>query len=253
MKEASDPAMRKPLALLFGGYLGLFGGSEAIQRKFLFYPSHHHQNNGLTPWKKDEKIIGYSRPVAAPENIWLMLHGNGGQAADRAYALASFPERDSVFILEYPGYGAREGKPSKAAFDAAAIEAYLFLRKTFPKVPLGVVGESIGSGPGCILTSQPQPPDKIVLVVPFDTLASVASHHFPFVPVGLILGASWNNIRSLAKYKGPVEIFGAEQDTVIPIEHAQTLARKIPSATFHVIPGGHNDWAQRGRVKIRNP
>ncbi|MGD0412216.1 MAG: alpha/beta hydrolase [Verrucomicrobiota bacterium] len=242
-----------PLILFLGAYVMLVVGCAVMQRKFLFFPSHHDSGIGLTAWKQEGRIIGYSRQVPAPQNVWLMLHGNAGQAADRAYAIPSFSGRDSVFILEYPGYGAREGKPSKASFDAAAAEGYLLLRNTFPKTPICVMAESIGCGPACALASQAQPPEKIVLVAPFDTLKSVAAGHFPFLPVGLILGESWDNIRALSGYKGPVEIFGALQDRVIPIEHAKKLADSLPSAKFHSIPGGHNDWSEEGRVAIRNP
>jgi uncharacterized protein len=182
-----------------------------------------------------------------------MLHGNAGQATDRIYAIPSFSEHDSVFIMEYPGYGVRGNKPSRATFDTAATEAYQLLRKTFPSTPICVVGESIGTGPACTLANQPQPPDKIVLIVPFDNLTSIASEHVSFLPVSLMLEAKWDNTRSLSTYKGPVEIFAAQQDTVIPIEHARKLAATIPSAKFHCIAGGHNDWSRTGQVQIRNP
>lgn len=231
----------------------LLVGCTGIQQKYLFYPTHHDGDNGLDAWNVQGKTIGYSRQVSNPENVWLMLHGNGGQAADRTYALPSFSERDSVFILEYPGYGARAGKPSRASFDAAATEAYQLLKKTFPNTPICVAGESIGSGPACALATQSPSPDKIVLVVPFDNLVSVASEHVSFLPVSWILEAKWDNIRSVSTYKGPLEIFAAEQDTIIPIHHARKLADSIPSAQFHPIPGGHNDWSRTGLVKIRNP
>jgi pimeloyl-ACP methyl ester carboxylesterase len=228
-------------------------GCSALQRKFLFYPSHHGSNNGLTPWRLGDRIIGYAREESAPENVWLMLHGNGGQAADRTYAIPCFSPRDSVYIMEYPGYGLRPGKPSKTSFDTAAVEAYRLLRETFPQTPVCVVGESLGSGPSSVLASQNPAPDKIVLVVPFEKLTRVAADHFRFLPVGLILGKSWDNGRALSTYKGPIEIFGAERDQVIPIKHAQALAASLPSATFHLIEKGHNDWSEKGRVTIRNP
>jgi pimeloyl-ACP methyl ester carboxylesterase len=238
---------------VIGLCLPLLAGCAGIQRKYLFYPTHHDESNGLVGWFTQGKQIGYSRQVPAPENVWLMLHGNAGQAADRVYALPSFSLHDSVFILEYPGYGAREGKPSRAAFDAAAIEAYVLLRKTFPGTPICVIGESIGSGPACMLSGQLPPPDKIVLVVPFDRLTSVAAEHVRVLPVGWLLEAKWDNIRSLSNYDGPVEVFGAEADIVIPIEHARKLADSLASARFHSIPGGHNEWSREHRVEIRNP
>jgi pimeloyl-ACP methyl ester carboxylesterase len=247
--------MRKRVIFLCGVCSIIFGlvGCSAFRRKVLFFPSHHIQNNGLTPWKTDGQIIGYTRQVSDPRNIWLMFHGNAGQAADRVYALPCFSEHDSVFILEYPGYGLRKGKPSKASFDAAAAQAYKWLRNAFPRMPICVAGESIGTGPASMLATQSPPPAKIVLIVPFDTLASVAADHAPYLPVSLILGSTWDNIHSLSAYKGPVEIFGAVEDQVIKIQHARNLAAAVPSSKFHVIPGGHNDWSTDGRVMIRNP
>lgn len=239
------------LALCFI-FIGL-AGCSAVRRKVLFFPSHHTQNNGLIPWKIDGQIIGYARQVSDPRNIWLMLHGNAGQAADRVYAIPCFSEHDSVFILEYPGYGLRKGKPSRASLDASAAEAYKLLRNSFPGHPICIVGESIGTGPACMLAVQSPPPDKIVLIVPFDKLVSVAADHAPHLPVGLILGSTWDNVRSLSDYRGSVEIFGALEDQVIKIEHAKNLANAVASAKFHAIQGGHNDWSTAGRVQIRNP
>jgi len=239
--------------MLLGACLTLLGGCTGIQRSFLFYPTHHTGGNGLDVWEVEAKAIGYCRQVQAPQSVWLMLHGNAGQAVDRTYALPCFSPHDSVFILEYPGYGARKGKPSRASLEAAAMEAYELLRKTFPNTPICVMGESIGSGPACMLGTQSPPPDKIVLVVPFDKLSSVAGEHVRFLPVSLLLEAKWDNMQSLSKYRSPVEIFGAEQDGVIPIEHAKKLANSVPSARFHCFPGGHNDWSKNSYVEIRNP
>jgi hypothetical protein len=227
-------------------------GCSSIERKLLFYPSHHAADNGLAAWTRNGEIIGYSRPVASPSNIWLMIHGNAGQACDRAYAIASFSPNDSVFILEYPGYGNRKGTPSRKAFNKAAEEAYLFLREQNPKLPICVVAESIGSGPGSSLTKLNPPPDKLVLIVPFDKLSLVARDHFPAFVVALLLRDNWDNVESLSTYKGPVEIFAAEGDTVIAPSHAKALAAAIPSSKLTVVKGGHNDWAAQPEVRIRN-
>ncbi|MEO7411968.1 MAG: alpha/beta fold hydrolase [Opitutaceae bacterium] len=245
--------MRSIKIIGVSGFLFLLGGCAAIQRKFLFFPTHHTRTNGLVPWVHEGKTIGYSRQVSSPKNVWLMLHGNGGQAADRAETLPAFSERDAVFILEYPGYGGRAGKPSKAALDQAAVQAYRILRTSYPGTPIGVIGESLGSGPASMLAKQATPPEKIVLVVPFDHLARVAAHHMPFMPVRLILGSTWDNLSSLSGYQGQLEIFGAKHDTVIPLVHAKALAEKLPSAKFHVIDRGHNEWVESREVAFRIP
>ncbi|HUR46813.1 MAG TPA: hypothetical protein VMZ27_13125 [Candidatus Saccharimonadales bacterium] len=227
-------------------------GCSAVQRKLLFYPTHHENRTALIPWEVEGQVIGYARPAQAPENVWLMLHGNGGQASDRAYALPCFSSKDAVFIMEYPGYGARRGKPSRDSFDAAALVAYRTLREKFPATPVCVVGESIGTGPASMLSGATPPPSKIVLIVPYDNLKSVACDHFPYALVSLILRTSWDNVAALRNYKGPIELFGAVDDDIIPVSHAKRLADSLPSAVFHQIDGGHNEWSTPGRVQIKN-
>lgn len=244
--------MLRIVILLLIGFIMITLGCVVFQRKLLYYPTHHHEKNGLAEWFYQGRLIGYTREVPSPRNVWLMLHGNGGQASDRVYALPSFSNHDSIFILEYPGYGLRPGPPSQSSINAAVQEAYQALRVRFPDLPLCVVGESIGSGPAALLAKDQKPPDKIVLIVPFDILTRVAAHHFPILPVSLLLRDNWNNLESLKGFKGELEIFGARDDAIIPIRHAKALAESLPSALFHQIPGGHNDWPATGQVRIVN-
>jgi len=232
-------------------YIALLTGCALIQRKLLYLPTNLPGNNGLSDWRYDGQLIGYARQAVSPGTVWLFLHGNAGQASDRTYALASFSVTDSVYFLEYPGYGTRPGSPTRVSIDAAARQAYQLLRSQFPNVPVAVAAESLGCGPAAILATDPHPPDKIVLIIPFDTLAAVAARHYPFLPVSLLLRDNWDNIASLSGYRGQLELFAAEADTIIPITHAKKLAASTPSAVFHTIDGGHNDWADGGKVKIR--
>jgi pimeloyl-ACP methyl ester carboxylesterase len=96
------------------------------------------------------------------------------------------------------------------------------------------------------------PPDKIVFIVPFDTLQSAAADRFPRLLVNIVLVGSWNNVEAMRRFRGPVEVFGAENDEVIAVNHARSLAASIPQAKFHLIPGGHG-WALRPGVEIRFP
>lgn len=231
----------------------MFFGCQTLVRKMLFFPTHHAVDNGLVRWIHDGRLIGFSRKVENPANVWLLLHGNGGQAADRRHAIQAFAQDDAVFILEYPGYGERDGTPSRASFDAAAREAYELLRAQFPGKPVCVATESIGSGPGSTLSQLSQPPDKFVFIVPFADLKSLGRHHMGWLPVGLILAGSWDNVQSMAGYRGPVDVFGAERDDIVPVAQARRLAASLPQARFVALPSGHNDWSREPAVKIRNP
>lgn len=238
------------LLALFGA--GCLAGCESLTRNALFYPTHHDKDGGLARWMHEGSLLGFAHEAPAPENVWLMLHGNAGQAADRVYALHAFSPRDSVYIMEYPGYGQRGGEPSRSSFDAAARQAYEALRARFPGTPVCVVAESIGSGPAATLAALEQPPDKLVFIVPFDDLKSVARDHSSFLPVSLLLAGSWNNVDALAGYRGPMDVFGASQDQVIDVRHARALAASRPQARFHLLQGGHNDWSAQPDVRVRN-
>jgi len=234
-------------------YLIIAAAVFVFQRSLLYVPTHQAWRGELQPWTEDGRVIGYFRQRGPPRAVWLLTQGNGGQAEDRAYALPCFAASDAVYVLEYPGYGLRPGSPSKDVFNGAAAEAYRLLRQKFPGKPVCVIGESIGTGVACFLASQSPPPDKIVLVVPFDRLASAAWDHYPFVPVRWLLKDNWDNVAALAGYRGPVEIFGSRDDAIIKIRHARALAAALPLAKFHEISGGHNDWARTGEVIVRYP
>jgi pimeloyl-ACP methyl ester carboxylesterase len=240
--------LRRLLSLLAIFYLGLVVTVGCGQRSILYHPSHNSvpsqsDGSGLVPWRKQGQIIGFSHEVANPKHIWLMLHGNSGQAQGRKYALKVISPGDSLFVVEYPGFGMRAGSPNFNSMNAAAEEAYGLLTEQFPKRPISVIGESMGSGPASFLAREPQKPDRIALVVPFDTLLSIASEKKPYLPVGLILLDRWDNIASLQGYPGRVDVFGAADDSIIPVQHAKNLAAHVANAKFHEFEGDHEDWS----------
>lgn len=214
-----------------------------LEGKFLYFPSHEPNRSALTEWKIDGALVGYARLVARPRAIWLITHGNGGQAADRTYIVEKLPADTSAYILEYPGYGLRPGKPSMASINAAALSAYQSLRALHPGIPLNAFGESLGSGPASYLCSLSAPPDALVLAVPYDNLLSVAKASIRILPVGLLMRDKWDNIKTLSAYKNPVTIIGALHDTAIPVNHARALAKSIPHARYIELPCGHNEWS----------
>lgn len=225
---------------------------STVTRKLLYHPTHSTDTRDLQEWRDGGTLIGYCRVVANPDVVWLFVPGNGGQAADRAYALPAFSPRDSVYIVEYPGYGLRPGVPSRNTLDAAVAGAWRCLRQSWPHKRVCVVAESIGSGPASQLCRQSPPPDKLIFVVPFATLQAAAAEHVRSSSVKMLLsgGRNWDNVAALRGYQGPVQIFGARDDTVIPLRHARALADSLPQARLTIIPGGHNDWASQKEVRF---
>ena len=73
------------------GYMAVVALVGINQRKLLFFPSHDADpNSPLSPWIVEGQIIGYCHEVAHPRAVWLMAHGNAGQASQRGYVLGLF-------------------------------------------------------------------------------------------------------------------------------------------------------------------
>ncbi len=128
-----------------------------VQRQLIYVPTRLDPSvaqstavqNGFAPWRNVAgDVIGWRMPAAERSTACvLIVHGNAGFGADRDYLASPIHDAASVdvFVLEYPGYGARAGSPSKASFTAAAEEAFALLPSGLPRY---VVCESIGAGVG---------------------------------------------------------------------------------------------------------
>lgn len=221
-----------------------------FQRWLLYFPNRDERFTALRPWLLEGRLIGFARPVERPRAVWLMLHGNGGQAASRDYVLGRVAPDEAFYVLEYPGYGKRPGDTSRDTIHAAASEAWAHLHALYPDVPLCLLGESLGSGPACWLAGGDRPPAKLILAVPFDRLADVAAEHYWMLPVRWLLRDDWRNSEALARFSGPVHIYAAEQDSTVPNHHARRLAEKLPRCRLTLLPCTHNDWAAQPQVRI---
>jgi fermentation-respiration switch protein FrsA (DUF1100 family) len=114
-----------------------------------------------------------------------------------------------------------------------------------------VLGESLGAGVAAgavgLLQRQGAAVDGLVLITPWDSLASVASHHYPWLPVRWLLSDRYDSGASLAAYRGPVAVVLAAQDEVVPARFGQALFDVIGGTrTLLAVEGArHNDWMDR--------
>ena len=226
-----------------------------IQNKLLYYPSSSAPSeeslkaDNIKPWQSS--ITDYRGFVATNEvghtnGTIIVFHGNGGTAADRVFyvkALGALGYR--VILAEYPRYGGRKGELGEEAFVNDASET---VRLAFVKYgePLFVLGESLGCGVAAAIAKKTSVKiDGIVLITPWDTLASVAQSKFPFLPVRLFLKDKYDNINNLRSFKGRIAVVGAGRDEVIPIVHAKDLYNSLSGTAkrmWTIQRAGHNDW-----------
>lgn len=208
------------------GYLGMLVAFTVLQRYLIYVPMKltpefaegAAAKVGFVPWRnKSGGIIGWKLPASsAPVASVLVTHGNAGWALNRAYMAmpihAAAPL--DVYILEYPGFGAREGSPAEKSLLAAADEA---LENLPENLPVYVVSESLGTGVAAHLAQKyPARVGGLAMFVPYDKLASVAANHVPFIPAYFLLWDRYDPAEWLKDYHGPVKIIVAGADEIIP-------------------------------------
>jgi pimeloyl-ACP methyl ester carboxylesterase len=214
-----------PLALALGG-LGMF---TTLQRQLIYFPERASERAllaqaaaiGLQPWHgREGELIGWrSTPSGEAERRMLVFHGNAGYALHRVYyaaGLAATRAGWDAYLFEYPGYGARAGEPSESSIGEAATRALQGLLESDAR-PLYLTGESLGCGVASQLAaSYPDAVQGLLLVTPFTRLGDVAAHHYPFLPVRVLLSERYDSVAALARYRGPVAFLLAGRDEVVP-------------------------------------
>jgi uncharacterized protein len=220
-------------------YVGITAVLASFQNQLIYFPSRASESEltrlatglGMQAWRaKTGESHGWKSSNENAANRIVVFHGNAGYALHRSYYVEGFQRIGSgglwqIHLFEYPGYGARSGEPGEAQFMEAAEAALLDLSED--QRPVYLLGESIGAGVACQLAARhPTKVAGLFLVTPFTTLADVAAHHYPFLPVRMLLGDAYNSVAALEKYRGPVAVLIAGRDEVIPSRLGRELFDK---------------------------
>ena len=242
--------------LLIGAVMGTLW---AVQRQLIYYPDRAqvrpagevipgardvtlHTDDGLElgawfiPAQGDRHL---SLPMAV-----LVAPGNGGNREGRAGLAEELSSRGlAVLLMDYRGYGGNPGSPTEEGLAADAFAATEALQALgYPPERTIYFGESLGTGVVAALHLQ-RPPAGMVLRSPFTELAAVGAHHYPFLPVRLLLRDRFPVVEHLSSSDVPVTVIYGDHDTVVPSELSERVADAASAlAERVVIPGAnHND------------
>lgn len=178
------------------------------------------------------------RAGSAP--LIMNTHGNG-ELIDQ-WAERVSPLRDAgagVLLVEYPGYGRSDGKPSEKSITAAIIAAFDWAVKDARVDARRVVahGRSMGGGAAAQLAKQ-RPIAALILESTYASLADMVRAHG--VPDFLVVNR-FDTATVLRDFRAPVLIIHGRGDEVIPFVHARRLAESAPHARFVALDCRHND------------
>ncbi|MCK0112507.1 alpha/beta hydrolase [Ornithinimicrobium sp. F0845] len=160
----------------------------------------------------------------------LYAPGNGGNRQGRAGIARDLSDRGfTVLLMDYRGFGGNPGSPTEEGLATDAEAALRALAdEGFPLERTIYLGESLGGGVVARLQAD-HPPAGMVLRSPFTQLADVASHHYPFLPVGLLLRDRFPVTEHLAASAVPVSVVRGTADSVLPTSLSEEVARVADS------------------------
>lgn len=186
----------------------------------------------------------FTNDASTADKTILYFGGNAEDITLNFHSLGWLGARHFIFV-NYRGYGGSEGSPSQKAFykDALNIYDYLAQDPQFSADKLIVVGRSLGSSVATYLSKQ-RAVAKVVLITPFDRLATIAKKLFPFLPVrDWLLLHPFPSAEYAESIKSPMLMLVAANDEMIPTESSRHLYQSwLGEKHWQLLDGvGHND------------
>ncbi|NTV14656.1 MAG: alpha/beta hydrolase [Desulfobulbaceae bacterium] len=261
------------LALLLLAALMVWLGR--LQRRMIYaprpYPEPLALPSGVLPLEyrtaQGRQTAFYLSPAVPPSpgrapNLWLLCGGNSALALDWLDLLSDFPDPSAAFLLlDYPGYGRCQGRPSPAAISESSEQALLALASHLHLSPeslesnLHALGHSLGAA-AVLLTAARHPLKRLVLISPFTSLQDMAAQL-----VGKLLSRTLlhdypnrSRLRQVLSQEAPVAItiIHGSHDKVVPVAMGRELAALSPRINYREIAyGDHNYILLTNRTEIR--
>jgi pimeloyl-ACP methyl ester carboxylesterase len=155
--------------------------------------------------------------------------------------------RARTLLVAYRGYGRSSGTPSQAALVDDAVRVVREFRAG-RSAPLVLVGHSLGSGVAALATARMNGAvDALVLVSPFCSLTRIAAHHFPWLPIRLLLRDPFDVAAVATALPQRVTIVIAVDDRIVPAAESHRLAQTLetPPIVHELARADHNDVLDR--------
>jgi len=184
-----------------------------------------------------------------PYPLMIVAHGNGELIDDNlADGLYMAARGIGVLLVEYPGYGRSQGRPSMGSISKTFTTAYDIMIKRPDIDPDNVFffGRSLGGGAICEL-SRHRPSAAMILMCTFTKTRFFVKRYL--VPPSLTRDP-FDNLAAVSTYQNPVLIIHGRQDEVIPWQHGKTLYDAAGNAQMISYDCGHNDFPLAYRKNI---
>lgn len=256
MRKNLRKKLKYILFALFGIYFMIGASLYLLQEKIMFLPTelaHDYQYQFNYPFEevflrpeKNVLINGIHFKAKAPKGVILYFHGNAGNLSRWGTVTEYFVGLNyDVFVIDYRTYGKSKGKLSEEALYSDAQYSYNYLKEFYSETEIIIYGRSLGTGIASYL-AQNNAPKKVFLETPYYSIADVAKHRFPLLPVFSLLKYKIPSYEYLERVSCPVIILHGTEDKVVPYSSGKKLSQiGLGNITFISIKGGgHNNLVE---------
>jgi fermentation-respiration switch protein FrsA (DUF1100 family) len=186
----------------------------------------------------------------------LFFSGNGGNRAYRIPETAILTHAGAnVYLFDYRGYGDNPGSPSEQSLadDARSVWQYATIDRHVAPEQIILYGESLGGAVATRLAAEMCAagtlPAGLVLRSTFSTLADVAQHHYPLVPVKAFLQERYASIEQIPRVTCRILVLHGTHDTIVPYALGRKLFAAAPEKSasgakkqfIDLVHADHND------------
>lgn len=189
-------------------------------------------------------LRGWYIPADSPRGVLLFMHGNAGNITHRLDSIALFNQlKLSVFIFDYRGYGASEGRPSELGTyrDAEAAWRHLVEDRKLPAGRIVLFGRSLGAAVAAQLATRTRPAALIVESA-FTSVPDIAARYYWYLPVRIFARFDYGTKSYIKKISCPLLVVHSPDDEIIPFAHGEAIfAAAAEPKSFLRLRGSHNE------------
>ncbi|GAB2836864.1 alpha/beta hydrolase [Lentzea nigeriaca] len=220
----------------------------AFQRKLIYFPSPGPLPSAeeVLPGGRDVRLVAadglllngwHFEVYDAPATV-IVFPGNGGNRLGRVPLARALTERGlSVLLFDYRGYGDNPGVPSEEGLTYDARAALDLIDG-----PVIYFGESLGAAVAVELATY-RAPLGLVLRSPFSSLAAVGAHHYPWLPVKMVLRDKYPVLERVSAVDVPTVVLLGTADSVVPPAQSREVAAAAKAKLVEISGADHNDEA----------
>ena len=175
-----------------------------------------------------------------PFPVIMIAHGNGNIIDDWAPRVDYVREHGyAVVLVEYPGYGRCDGKPSFDSISETMELAYQWVEQCeqLDSRRIVLLGRSMGGG--AVLTLVPK--HRPIAIALMSTYSSIVDLAYKRLLPAFLVQHPFDNVKALSSYEGAVYLIHGKADRTVPIDALNKLLTVKEDATHKVYETAHAD------------